>query len=64
MSGGLRAWLAENRRVTVSLNLPELARLADAAEAAGDGSRDLDSAARRVRQARDKRLRAVERALS
>lgn len=62
----VRAWMAEHRRVSVTLSLPELARLADAAEAAGAGSRhadrDLASAARRVVTARDRRLRAVERA--
>jgi hypothetical protein len=61
-----RAWLAERRRTAVSLNLPELGRLLDAAIAAGAGSRgadhDLDQAARRVQRARDRRLRALERA--
>jgi hypothetical protein len=64
--GGFRAWLAERRRTGVSLNLPELARLYDAAMDAGAGSRgadhDLDQAARRIQRARDRRLRAVERA--
>lgn len=64
--GDLRAWWAERRRTSVSLNLPELASLTEAAIAAGAGQRgsdgDLDSAARRVAQARDRRLRAVERA--
>jgi hypothetical protein len=64
--GDLRAWLAERRRTAVILNLPELASLTVAALAAGAGLRgadpDLDRAARRVTQARDRRLRAVERA--
>lgn len=64
--GDLRAWLAERRRTAVALNLPELNSLTEAALAAGAGQRrsdhDLDEAARRVRQARDRRLRAVERA--
>lgn len=64
--GDFRAWWAERRRVSVSLNLPELASLTEAAIAAGAGGRrsdhDLDEAARRVARARDRRLRAVERA--
>lgn len=64
--GELRTWMAENRRVSVTLNLPELASLAEAAIAAGAGRRgadsDLDKAARRVIRARDRRLSAVQRA--
>ena len=63
---GARAWIAEHWRTSVPLNLPELSALAIAAEGAGAGERHadpaLDHAARRVIRARDKRVRAVQRA--
>ena len=66
MRGSLRAWIAEHWRTSVMLNLAELNLLLDAAIDAGAGTRksarDLDSAARRVEAARDRRLRAVQRA--
>jgi hypothetical protein len=62
----IRQWIAEHYRERVALNLPELNALTEAAVAAGTGGRradpDLHRAAQRVAKARDRRLRAVERA--
>jgi hypothetical protein len=62
----LRQWAAEHYRERVALNLPELSALTELAAAAGAGARgadpDLRRAAQRVARARDRRLRAVERA--
>jgi len=59
--------LAERKRAGVRLNLAELNRLLDAALDAGAGQRgadpDLHRAAARIRAARNRRLRAVERAV-
>ena len=62
----MRETMAERWKTAVFLDLPELSWLVNAAVAAGAGSRradpDLARAARAVGRARDRRLRAVERA--
>lgn len=66
----LRTWLAEHRRTGVRLSLPELTTVLMACEAAEPGSGwlfrrqdpDLASARRRLGRARERRVKAVERA--
>lgn len=62
---GLRVWLAEHWRTSVPLNLGELERLVDAlADVAESRRRDPEARPllRKIGRARDRRLRAVERA--
>lgn len=62
--GQARAGMAERRRTPVGLNLGDLNAILNALLDAGAGNRrsDMRSLAVRIGRARDRRLRAVERA--